>query len=503
MSAILFCLFFLAANASFAATTIPFTINMSKAVNVTGIPRIPIDVGGNPDGNAHYATYASGTGTSTLTFNYAAIAGDVDLDGVTLSSPIQLNGGTIKDLNGNDATLTFTVPNTSNVKVNYPSLSMDFIADRYVLNGTVYNSLASFLAPAGGTFTRASTATHFNSSGVLTTAASGAPRCDCDPLTLAAKGILIEESRQNLLLQSNSFTIAPWDTTTCGGITNSGSTTTAPDGNSVPIYNFSNTACVFQDVAIANGSAYTHSIWIKANQSATIGFRNPGSATFTSTNISVGTTWQRYIVTATSTQTTSRFLIDNRSAQGYGVAGLQLSFFGGQIELGPFVTSYIPTTTTAVTRQADVLTIPTGSWFNATDGVVTAEAFNGVDASTVGILAIDNSGASGSDRITLIRTGTNGLEGMSRVANIAQFQEILTSNGNGSLNKMGLAYKTNDFRFSVNSTLSALDTTGTVPTVNRLQLGMWASGNQYNGWIQKIKYYPLRVTDTQLQLLTQ
>jgi hypothetical protein len=81
-----------------AATSIPFTINVSKAVNVTGTPRIAVDVGGV----ARYANYASGSGTAALTFTYSMVAGDVDLDGVTVSSPIDLNGGTIKDLVGND-----------------------------------------------------------------------------------------------------------------------------------------------------------------------------------------------------------------------------------------------------------------------------------------------------------------------------------------------------------------------------------------------------------------
>ena len=261
---------------AFAATTIPFTINMSESVNVTGTPRIAVDVGGV----TRYATYASGTGTSALTFNYDMIAGDVDLDGVALTSPIDLNGGTLKDLNGNNATLTFTVPNTSNVKVNYPSLGMDFTngtSGRYTLNGTAYTTLPSFLTATGGTFTRNSIGTYFDSTGTLQTATANTPRFDYNPSTLAAKGILIEESRTNLIKQSNAFTTTPWDTSTCGGITNSGGTTTAPDGSTVPIYNFSTTGCIFQDVTVTFGNSITHSIWIKANKSGSLGLRTPGA----------------------------------------------------------------------------------------------------------------------------------------------------------------------------------------------------------------------------------
>ncbi len=195
--------------ASYAATSIPFTITTSEAVNVTGTPRIQIDVGGV----TRYATYTSGTGASSLTFTYTMVAGDVDLDGVTLTSPMQLNGGTIKDLRGNDAALTFVVSNTSNVKVNYPSLGMDFVADadgRYTINGTVYNDLSSFLSAAGGTFARASVGTYYDSTGTLQAAASGAPRFDYDPVTHTAKGILIEEQRTNLFSRSTELDNAAW-----------------------------------------------------------------------------------------------------------------------------------------------------------------------------------------------------------------------------------------------------------------------------------------------------
>ena len=101
-------------DSAWAAGPVPFTINMSENVVVTGSPRIAIDVGGT----TRYAVYASGSGTSTLIFNYTIQAGDNDTDGVVLSSPIDLNGGTIKDLAGNDSSLTFVVPNTSGILIN-------------------------------------------------------------------------------------------------------------------------------------------------------------------------------------------------------------------------------------------------------------------------------------------------------------------------------------------------------------------------------------------------
>jgi hypothetical protein len=90
-----------------------FTVVFSEAVAVTGTPRLVLTIGST----TRYATYLSGTGTSTLTFRYTVQSGDLDSDGIAVASPIDLNGGTIKDTNGNDAVLTFTPPDTSGVLV--------------------------------------------------------------------------------------------------------------------------------------------------------------------------------------------------------------------------------------------------------------------------------------------------------------------------------------------------------------------------------------------------
>jgi len=90
--------------------TLAITVNFSEPVLVTGTPKLQLalDSGVNP-----FATYASGSGTSTLTFSYTV--GDKettdDLNYVSTSS-LQLNGGTIKDAVNNNAVLT--LPATGN-----------------------------------------------------------------------------------------------------------------------------------------------------------------------------------------------------------------------------------------------------------------------------------------------------------------------------------------------------------------------------------------------------
>jgi hypothetical protein len=66
------------------------------------------------------------------------------------------------------------------------------------------------------------------------------------------------------------------------------------------------------------------------------------------------------------------------------------------------------------------------------------------------------------------------------------------------------AYKVNNFAGVVNAGTVQTDTSGTIPVVTLMGIGINASlnGGYLNGTIKKIAYYPLRVTDAQLQALT-
>jgi hypothetical protein len=90
-------------------------VQFSEAVAVTGTPRLQLTIGSA----TRYATYVSGAAPARalLVFRYTVQSGDLDSDGIAVASPIDLNGGTIKDVPGNDAVLTFTPPDTSGVLV--------------------------------------------------------------------------------------------------------------------------------------------------------------------------------------------------------------------------------------------------------------------------------------------------------------------------------------------------------------------------------------------------
>lgn len=84
--------------------TVTVRFTFSETVTVTGSPRIPVQ-----GLTSRFATYASGSGTTALDFNYFVALGDEDRDGIAFNgNTLDLNGGTIKDVALNDAVLTFT-----------------------------------------------------------------------------------------------------------------------------------------------------------------------------------------------------------------------------------------------------------------------------------------------------------------------------------------------------------------------------------------------------------
>lgn len=498
-------------SSSFAATTIPFTINLSKAVTVTGAPRIAIDVGGVTG----YADYTSGSGTSALIFTYSMVTGDVDLDGVTVSSPIDLNGGTIKDLSGNDlSSLTFTPPNTTNVRVNYPSLGMDFVVDadgRYTMNGIVYNDLTSFLSASGGTFTRSSVGTYFDSSGVLQTAASGVPRFDYDPVTHTAKGMLIEEVVINALVQSQNFT--GWNNNLSSTVTQNAAI--SPDGttNATTISSSAINSGIFKNTAgLTNGAIYTQSIYLKYVSGSSTAARlgadsinayitiNPQTMSITSVAAAVtssavqniGNGWYRFSWTFTTTATSHPFVIYNQTN-----APLNIAVYGGQFEKMPFATSYIPTTTGAVTRVSDILSFASGvalTQMQSTSGAFFAETYDLKGGSyrkivTSSTSAILEQGGS------ITQIGSNSTSG------------YMTANlGSGALNsgisKSAVTWSAST-RALVGNNGTVATGTGTIPNRDVVYLGSSNGSSNMSGSIRKFKFYPAILTSTQLKLMTQ
>jgi hypothetical protein len=219
-----------------------------------------------------------------------------------------------------------------------------------------------------------------------TTAAYYGPRFDYDPSTLAAKGLLIEESRANIALQSNTFNTT-WGIISIAAF-GSGSVlnaTTSPDGNTnaAQLTAAAATASHYMSQNITwTAAIHTVSFYVKRNTqqyvqittwdgtvtrhmnfdilNGTVGTGSNSTGSITN----IGNGWYRVSMTTSTAQaaaagnTTLAFSNSSsaNSNPNYATTGTESFFvYGCQIEAGSFATSYIPTTTASVTRVADII----------------------------------------------------------------------------------------------------------------------------------------------------
>ncbi|MDA7820731.1 gliding motility-associated C-terminal domain-containing protein [Flavobacteriaceae bacterium] len=110
--------------------TISITVNFTEPVNITGVPRLPLNIT-KSDGSTAYATYVSGSGTSTPTFVYKVEDGDITgaVDFKSDATGLDLNGGSITDTNTNTTDILFatnsaTLSSLIEVKATDPGLQV-------------------------------------------------------------------------------------------------------------------------------------------------------------------------------------------------------------------------------------------------------------------------------------------------------------------------------------------------------------------------------------------
>lgn len=327
------------------------------------------------------------------------------------------------------------------------------------------------------------------------------PRFDYDPVTLAAKGILIEEQRTNLLVRSEEFNNASWTANTS---TVSPNVAISPDGTqdadrwvSDP---GSTTHYLGQSYTSSASISYTFSVWVKSATGSNQTFRIFVQSSFASGDLTASTSWQRFTITLPS------------STAGSFVAGLtrngsndpvDLLVYGAQLEVGAFATSYIPTVASQVTRTADVASI-TGSlfsqWYRQDEGTFVAE---GSLQGQYPHLINARTDSSNSIEIYAQSVGAN-RSGNVDVKNGGVVQSSTqTASSSTTPFKLATVYKPNDFATVFNGGSVVTDTSGSVPTVNVLHIGS-RYGTEYfgNGHIRTITYYPTRLTNDQLQAIT-
>jgi hypothetical protein len=295
--------------------------------------------------------------------------------------------------------------------------------------GTLYSQIPESGAgdfTVSRTTTVANRSTRINSLGNIEIVNDNVPRLDY-PLGGAVNGcpaLLVEPSATNSFIESQTlFTTHLVQNLTTTGYTNAA---TSPDGSVTAEKFVPNTTNGVHGIAngsslaITSGTTYTLSLFVKSdggpynlisltfdsttawgatrncifNASNGTNFAVPSGATMTSENYGNG--WYRIRATLTAVGTVAAATFQYRIYVTDASGGLSwaapsgntngIFCWGAQLEVGSVPTSYIPTTTAAVTRSAEVISDTTATaLIGQTEGTIYAEiiAFSGVNTSRV------------------------------------------------------------------------------------------------------------------------
>lgn len=401
------------------------------------------------------------------------------------------------------------------------TLSLDFVREQYITR-----DVASMFPAAVGagiiTFTRASGGGRFNAQGQYEWLPANTPRIDYDPVTGECLGLLVEEQRTNLIPSSDT-SAGNW---VGGGDRVLGAATGLPGvfavGASLARDASGNTFNYYQSLAPVAGTTYTFSVFVRFEDGRDVDaeFGQPGTentalnpfafvvngGAFTWSTIQkkhVGGGLWRLSQTVTPSDTITR---------GWGIlirrahkAGLPRLFVTGyQLEAGAFPTSLIHTEGAQVTRAADVASVNELSpWYNPEQGTLVASwsliyPQAGVTNQHVAVFS-----DGGFMNYAGIRKQSGGdIVGRVLVANVVH-AVMSVGMATSSVMRAAMRIKSDDFAISLDGAAPATDTSGTIPAVNKLDVGYLSAAGQYlNGHIRSIRYYPKRLSNTELQVLT-
>lgn len=373
-------------------------------------------------------------------------------------------------------------------------------------------------------FTRGSSGTYFDAYGVLQTASTNVARFDHNPVTGSPLGPLIEEQRENECLQSETLTTSPWAATgtyACASngtikgltrflITKTGTTEFHQWRQNVTwTVDTQYTISEFMEKATAGDEGQIVISQNVTNNSMQVKYDLVlGTATEVNGDHATGTLddfgivdfgggvflcWITFEFTDLSASTGGSFGIktDNRNTDGDTVFASAV-----QWEAGAFPTSYIATTTAAVTRSADVADRSA----DVADHSGLIEARTALGGGTQTLISIDDGTAN--ERIYIERNSSDEIHLLVIDGGVEQADLNLGTVADDTDFKVAYRVSASDFAGSLDGAAVVTDTGGTMPTVTTKKYGrnhaganywnrtiaqdvMWAGGLN-NGHLQRI-----------------
>ena len=415
------------------------------------------------------------------------------------------------------------------------------------------------------TFTRDGVGTYVDDMGIIKYASNNTPRFDHDPTTRESLGLLIEESRTNILTYSDITSGEGLGTGWAigGNRASKGSNATAPDGtlsawNSV--YNgTSGDASLYKvggEVTTSNSTTYTLSIFAKVPSTNThiVGVRirtynDNHSATFNLLTGTIvggveGTTtrrmeaypngWYRCSITFTSgtdgNQGVQYYMTNpsnSTSLNDSNADGEEIYYWGAQMEAGSFPTSYIPTSSTAVTRDQDFAIIKGTNFTDIFDTsfkqfslLVDYDNSKTVDGTAYGIIDLWGESTGYDDRIEWFKDNESPYHIETRAfgqGNATFVNGNLSASSKVKAQRFATSWYVPDYsntssrRFVVSMGGEAVDVINdssgtTVPQLTRMGIGCNPTRLDFSAGLahfKKVVVYNKTLPDAQLQGLTQ
>jgi len=288
------------------------------------------------------------------------------------------------------------------------------------------------------------------------------------------KGYLAEGQRTNLLTYSEKFDNAAWAKT---NITATADSVASPAGTTTAdTLTASSANGTILQTATSASSAHTFSVWIKRKTgTGNIDLTLDGGTTWITKTIT--SSWERYNITQT--------LANPSSGIRVATSGDEVYLWGAQLEQGSFASSYIPTTSATVTRNADVDTAPSGNYSDTAGSAyveATAESWANVAGGIIG-------------------DGTNKILAPSYTVGATSYDGTTTASGPTATPswkvKMAVRWGNGKFRVFVNGSA------GTEANYDgAFSLSSMLIGNGFYGNIRNVKIWKKALSDSKLISMT-
>lgn len=358
-----------------------------------------------------------------------------------------------------------------------------------------------------------------------------------DYLNSTTGSLLVEPARTNSVLYSEQFDNGYWNKT---NVTVTPNTTTAPDGTTTADnVNITATSGYLSrsNLTFANSTSYTISIFVK--KSATTGNKNfrfyynnnasvPINSLFSClvdlTNITATTTtsgtipptilstklvnygnnWYRVEVAFTTSALGGNSVSEIGLQPPSGGPVVDFDAWGAQLELGSNATSYIPTTISALARNADVITkTEVSSLIGQTEGTIFVE-FNNTLMTYAGNGYLIRIFADANNEVWIRKEGSSNkysARWRANATNVYTESNISVIDGN---NKIAIAYKSTDSAVYLNGneigTNAGTGTFSVAPSI--IAIGSTNVGDFFNDRIELATVFQTRLSKPQCETLT-